>query len=457
MKTAILLAGGRGTKLWPYNLTRNKAALPIANVPIVRRTIQMLQEAGIEQIVVAVHYREDQIRQAVEGESGVRLETIDLPGTAPVTAKIWSDLESDEMLIVYGDVLFSADDLKRLLSEFRARRADAAALVHPLGQESPRDWWCASVSGEQITGILGHPRDDVTHRLTGLYALRKKVLSAVRQTPLLPSAIQIGMMPQEEAELAESMAILLRSGGEILAVETNGIFVDVDKPWHILEANEAVLREMAEETRANAIHPTARVDESAVIEGHVVLGPHSRIGHQVIVHGNLWVGANTLITDGAILDGHVVVGDGTTIRRYAQVGPLTTIGHRCFVGHGAEFEGVMFDNAYAYHYGEYWGVLGAYSDLGAATVCGNLRFDDGETAHRIKGRRETPRTGANAAYLGDYCRTGVNAILMPGVKVGPYSLIGAATMAQGDIPERTLLYAEQTQIRKSWGPERYGW
>ncbi|MFH1740085.1 MAG: nucleotidyl transferase, partial [bacterium] len=107
--------------------------------------------------------------------------------------------------------------------------------------------------------------------------------------------------------------------------------------------------------------------------------------------------------------------------------------------------------------GEYWGVIGRSSDLGAATVCGTLRFDDQETVHRVRGRRETPRIGANASYLGDYVRTGVNAILMPGVKVGPYSLIGAGVILQEDVPNNSLIYVKQELCRKEWGPERYGW
>ena len=41
-------------------------------------------------------------------------------------------------------------------------------------------------------------------------------------------------------------------------------------------------------------------------------------------------------------------------------------------------------------------------DIGAASVCGTLRFDDGDTPHTIAGRREVPRHGANASFLGDY-------------------------------------------------------
>jgi bifunctional UDP-N-acetylglucosamine pyrophosphorylase/glucosamine-1-phosphate N-acetyltransferase len=46
---------------------------------------------------------------------------------------------------------------------------------------------------------------------------------------------------------------------------------------------------------------------------------------------------------------------------------------------------------------------------------------------------------------------------MPGVKVGVYSVVGAGVMLNEDVPDRTLLYAEQTHVKKAWGPEKYGW
>jgi len=60
-------------------------------------------------------------------------------------------------------------------------------------------------------------------------------------------------------------------------------------------------------------------------------------------------------------------------------------------------------------------------------------------------------------YIGEYCRTGVNAIIMPGVKVGPYSILGPGTIIYKDVPSRTLVLAKQEHVTKPWGPEKYGW
>ena len=102
-------------------------------------------------------------------------------------------------------------------------------------------------------------------------------------------------------------------------------------------------------------------------------------------------------------------------------------------------------------------MVGEAVDFGAATVCGNLRFDDGKTTWRIKGRPEAPAVAANAAYFGDFCRTGVNAIIMPGRRIGVYSVVGAGVVAYQDVPDREMVTLKQELVTRPWGPERYGW
>jgi len=59
--------------------------------------------------------------------------------------------------------------------------------------------------------------------------------------------------------------------------------------------------------------------------------------------------------------------------------------------------------------------------------------------------------------MGEFCRTGVNAIIMPGCKIGSYSIIGPGVILYEDVPSKTMVLAKQELIKKEWGPERYGW
>ncbi|NOY61345.1 MAG: NTP transferase domain-containing protein [Calditrichaeota bacterium] len=458
MKTAIILAAGRGSKIWPYGVTKNKSVLPIANKPIIKWTIESLKKNGIENIIIVTGYRKEQIAHAVGTENSVTLvEQKGGIGTVPALLSAWSESGGDPVAVVYGDILLTEENIALLFEKQRTAKSLAAALVQPLQSELPNDWLCAQVKDESIDYVLGHPRDDVSHRFCGAFVFDQCFLPYLRRNPGIMQATQVGMMSPDEAHIEDSIQLAIDDKQKILAVETKNVFIDIDKPWHILSANYNWLDYLSSKLSENHIGKNSRISDGANISGKIIVGENCEIGPGVYLEGDLWLGDNSKIVQGAIIEPRVAIGKNTIVRRYSQIEAGTSIGDDGFVGHGAEVSGVLMRRAWAYHYGEYWGVLGESCDLGAATVCGNLRFDDMQTAHRIKGRREVPQTGANAAYLGDFVRTGVNTIIMPGIKVGPYSVLGAGAIIQKDVPEKSLVYVKQEQVQKEWGTEKYGW
>jgi carbonic anhydrase/acetyltransferase-like protein (isoleucine patch superfamily) len=188
-----------------------------------------------------------------------------------------------------------------------------------------------------------------------------------------------------------------------------------------------------------------------------VLGEGAVVGNRVVVHGDLWLGPGASVTNGSIIGGRVLIGASARVRDYAFVGGGSSLGPHSLVGHGAEFDGVLLDRAYLYHYCEISGVVGSAVDIGAATVCGTLRFDDRDQIHVVKGRKEIPPYGASASFFGDYSRTGVNAIIMPGCKVGVYSCVGPGVVLTEDLPSRKMILVKQEYTVRDWGPEKYGW
>ena len=211
-----------------------------------------------------------------------------------------------------------------------------------------------------------------------------------------------------------------------------------DKPWHIYEGNMAVLEEWGRGPDRE-VGKGSTIADTAQIRGPLRMGTDSRIGH------------------GAIIEGPVVVGDHVVIDDYAKVSHAV-IGHDVVISHTAEFlGGVIMDNVYLMHNCELYGVLGQSVDIGAGTVSGTLRFDDRATPHRIKGRWEMPGVGSNASYIGDFSRTGVNVVILPGKHVGPYAVIGPGIVVNRDVEAYTEVLLEQTWTVRKWGPERYGW
>jgi UDP-N-acetylglucosamine diphosphorylase / glucose-1-phosphate thymidylyltransferase / UDP-N-acetylgalactosamine diphosphorylase / glucosamine-1-phosphate N-acetyltransferase / galactosamine-1-phosphate N-acetyltransferase len=456
-RVAVLLAAGAGRRFWPYATIRNKAAFPLLNRPLVRRLADSLLELGARELRVVVGPHAGSVRAALAGlEHRTRFFTQPTPSGTADAALLALDGLDEPALVAAADVATAPENLRALLDASAARTPEVAFLVHPLGAEAAGDWITCEVRDGQARGFEGHGRSG-THRWCGIAVLAPTAFPALRRNPGVMTHVPVGGMPAPEAELAETVACLMDEGRAVFPVETVGPFVDLDKPWHILEATRCMVADAASRLHGDVIPAGCDVADDLEIAGRLVLEPGAQIGRRVVAKGNLWVGRDASVTNGAILGGDVMVGAETRVRDYASVDGGSVLGARCIVGHGAEFDGVMLDGAYLYHYCEISGVLGAAVDIGAATVCGTLRFDDCATVHTIHGHRELPLHGANASYLGDYSRTGVNAILMPGVKTGVYSCVGPGVILYQDLPDRQLVMVRQELSFRDWGPERYGW
>ena len=456
MNNAIVLAAGLGRKVWPYGEFRQKCTIPVANKPIIRRIVENLKEVGIDRIIVVVGHYAQQVRGAVADIPNVEFVTQNpLNGTADALLSALNYLNEESFLVIYADIVTTSDNLRNIINGFNGQNAEIAALIHPLYDEDAGNWLCAKSSNGCLTGIEGHPRGG-SHRLCGIYAFKSTAKSYLLRNPGIVSQVPVGGMPPPESEIAQSIQLMIDDGIDVIAIETTDFFVDVDKPWHVLEANCRLVEYLSKQVDADQIGDGAKISDAAEINGKVVLGKNTVIGPRVVVNGTLIAGANNNITNGAILHGNVYIGDHCRISDYCDIGS-STIGNRCIVGHGAELSGVMFDKVYLYHYCEMSGVFGNATDIGAATVCGTLRFDDRDTAIQIAGRYEVPNYGANATYIGDYCRTGVNAMIMPGRRIGSYSVVGPGVILYDDIPSKTMVLAKQELVTKPWGPDMYGW
>jgi len=456
--SAVILAAGRGTRIWPYGETKPKAALPVGNVPMMAHQIRCLRGLGIKTFTIVTGHLEQQVKSVAlrEGVEATFVHQPDLGGPAQGLMLALEGCEGDPIYVVYGDVVATVESYKALKDGWR-KDSDAAVLVHKMDGEDPGEWFCAGVADGQLQSVSAHSRGEHSHRLCGIALLSQKAISFVRRHPGISTKLDVGAMPAMEADLSQTFQDMIDAGEKVAAVETKDFFVDVDKPWHLLEANGRMAEYYNRRLKKDEISDTAKISEEADIQGPIRVGPNSEIGKRVVIQGHISIGANTSITNGAMLGRHIIVGDSCKIRDYCQLGTYSVVGSNCVVGHCAEFMGVLMNKVYLYHYCELSGVIGTATDIGAATVCGTLRFDDGRTTHNVKGRKEAPKIGSNETYIGEYCRTGVNAIIMPGVKVGPYSILGPGTIAYQDVPARTLVLAKQEQTTKEWGPEKYGW
>jgi NDP-sugar pyrophosphorylase family protein len=459
IRSAVILAGGGGRRMWPFAAVRNKCALPVCNVPNVRRIADSLAEVGVQRIVVVTGRESGSVRHALyRADCDIAfVEQAPEAGTAGAALAAFESLDDDQCLVIYGDTVTTTENFRAVADVLAERNVAGAVLWDDIPSSEGSLWHGLSLEADRVEGVIGHEAESAK-RFCGVLALDRSIVPHLAANPGRMQRVPVGGMPPAEPDLAQSLNDWIeRDRIEVVGVRARDFVVDLDKPWHILEANRRALDHACATLTENRIDPTARIHDGAEIDGFVELGPGAEIGNRVVVSGGLFVGRDSRVVNGAIVQGNAMVGGDCRVRDYCILGGGTVVGNRCVVGHGAEMDGVLFDGAYLWHYCEISGVVGQNVDVGAATVCGTLRFDDAPAEHRIGGRRERPARGANETYIGDFSRTGVNVITMPGAKIGAYSCVGAGIVVYEDVPDNTLRILKQETVNRPWGPERYGW
>jgi NDP-sugar pyrophosphorylase family protein len=465
MTTAVILAAGAGRKLWPLSETHPKAVLPIANQALIDRLAAACAMIGIGRTVIVAGDNAAAIERAVGHRPGVEIEArADRAGPAwSLRRLVASHGLDDDLLILHGDLFFEVEDLRALLE---AGEQGPAVLLSLLDQrtidprlpvERSQDWIGAAVENDRLVRFLGHHRAPLPVRSTGAFVLPAGCHRALHGIGTRFDGVGVGSMPPDEVPLEQVFNDLVLAGKTVRAVVCRRPFVDVDKPWHLLIANDCAVRAVTGAISGRDLSPDATVDPAARIGGRLRLGRRSRIEGPVIVDGDLWAGDDVIISDGAIVRGPLVVGDRTRLTEYCHILGPSSIGPDCTVAHAAEFRGLAMEHVNLFHFMEIYGVVGSCANIGAGTVCGTLRFDDRPQPQRIAGRPEVPNDHASACMIGAYSRTGVNAILSPGVRIGPYSAVGPGVLVSEDVPSRTLLTLRQELERRPWGPDRHGW
>src|SRR5687767_8900017 len=140
IRSAVVLAAGVGSRIWPYAVVRQKAAFPIGNVPVVRRLVEDLAALGIERIVVVVGHGEASVRAALRLASvEVEFARQSQPSGSADAAYLGAKLLQEDCLVVAGDVVTARANLAVLVETWNAGDSPAVALVQRLGQERPHD------------------------------------------------------------------------------------------------------------------------------------------------------------------------------------------------------------------------------------------------------------------------------------------------------------------------------
>ncbi len=291
---AIILSGGKGTRLWPLTADRPKPLVPFMGEPLIFRIIRQLIDANIQEIVLTLGYLGEQIRKAVtENDFGNRCsitfyqENTPL-GTAGSVLKC-KDFVTEDTLIISGDCVID-ENLRGFIHHFTETDAPAAIATTTLAD--PREFGTILTDTKgQITAFIEKPiweqvRTDRVN--TGIYIIRPSVVSFIQDLNITPCDFGKDVFPE-----------MLRQGLKIQTYAIKGYWCDIGSPESYLKAHQ-----MQSGDPSNVFWTHTEIDSTAKIENSV-LGDNVRVGKNVILR-SAYVGSGTVIEDGAsIIDAKI--------------------------------------------------------------------------------------------------------------------------------------------------------
>jgi D,D-heptose 1,7-bisphosphate phosphatase len=200
MKQAVILAGGKGTRLKDRLGDLPKPMIPIGGKPLLEHQVELCRHYGFTEIVLFVHHRADLIeRHFGDGAKwGVRIRYViehEPLGTAGAVLAGLAPL-AERFLVLYGDTMVNVD-LQRIWDAHEQAKADATLLLHP--NDHPLDSDLVEINeAQRITAFHNrpHPEGRWFQNLVnaGLYVLEKNALTprASRPAPRASSVLDFG-------------------------------------------------------------------------------------------------------------------------------------------------------------------------------------------------------------------------------------------------------------------------
>lgn len=381
---AIVLAAGQGTRMGPLTRNKPKVMLPIANKPILSHVILSARDAGIKEFVLVVGYRAEVVKQYFGdgSEMNVSIEYVHQEkqlGTADAIGCAEEHVD-DRFLVLNGDIIVSPQDIKNMIKD------SSDAVMAAMQVENPSEFGVLEVRDNRVLRVIEKPRKPPTNLANaGIYIFPLSIFEAVRRTAL---------SVRKEYEITDSLQLLINEGTDAGYLTVSENWLDIGRPWDLLDANEYFLSRMQQQV-SGEIEPFSTLKGSVSVGEGTVIRNGSYIAGPVMIGKNCDIGPNCYIRAGTSIGDNVRIGNAVEIKN-SIIMKGTHIGHLSYVGDS---------------------IIGERCNFGAGTKVANLRHDGRTIRVKLKGTITDSGRRKLGTIMGDDVHTGINSMINVGAVV----------------------------------------
>jgi bifunctional UDP-N-acetylglucosamine pyrophosphorylase/glucosamine-1-phosphate N-acetyltransferase len=375
--------------------------LPLANKPMLEHVLLEAVAAGISEYIFVTGYYTEQVEDYFSGgrKWAVSIDYCRQPhqkGTADAVKQVKGKIDGN-FLVLNGDSLATRNDI----ADLAGYKEDTMAIAEV---EDTGGLGVVEINRDNVICIYEKMAKPSTNLVNaGLYLFTPRIFETIDKTP---------MSPRGEYEITDSIQVMIDDGYGLLYHKISN-FKNLAYPWHLLDANKALLGGL-----------------EALNRGEVESG--------VVMKGNVAIGEDSRVLSGTYIAGPVVIGKDCRIGPNCYIRPATAIGNGCHIGAAVEIKNSIIMKGARVPHHNYVGdsIIGEYCNLGSGTKIANLRLDNQniEVNGVDTGRRKL------GAILGDGVETGINSSINVGSLVGNGVFIGPGVVAGGVIPPRSRVF-----------------
>jgi len=397
----VILAAGEGKRVHPLTFTRPKVMIPIGNKPILEWNLLNAIDAGIREFVFVVSYKSEMVRSYFgNGEKwNVKIEYVN-QGEPLGTAHAISVVEKfvKDFIVLCGDTIFGKKDFKNIV---KTKNSMGLAKV-----ENAKEYGIIELDKENVVKIYEKMDEPFTNIINGgIYHFNSKIFNYIRKTK---------KSPRGEFEITDSINMMIKD------TNLKGIFLknwrDVVYPWHLLDANEEILKKIDKKIDGT-------VEKNTTIKGKVIIGK------------------NSTIMNGSYIEGPVVIGENCKIGPNCYIRPYTSIGNDCHVGNACEVKNSIILNNSNVPHQNYVGdsIIGENCNLGAGSKVANLRLDKKNISVVLNGNKLNTNRRKLGVIMGDNVQTGINSMMNVGTIIGNNCFLGLGAIAKDEIKPYAMI------------------